>query len=80
VAQTRKKSKKDPDLVALGARVRELRLAAGMTQESLADAADLHWTFIGQVERGERNISYKNLLKIARGVGAEVSEVVGAEN
>ena len=70
------KPKKDPELVALGERLRELRLDAGLTQEALADAADLHWTFVGQVERGERKLSYKNLLKLAAGLGVGVGEVL----
>ena len=52
----------------LGDRVRQLRLAGGLTQEALADAADLHWSYVGQIERGERNLTYKNVLKLARGL------------
>ena len=59
----------DPELVAFGRRVRKLREAAGMTQEELAHAAGLHWTYVGQIERGERNLTYKNVLKLARGLG-----------
>lgn len=47
-----------------------------MTQEGLAHAAELHWTYVGQIERGERNLTYKNLRKLARGLGVEVSELV----
>lgn len=68
--------KKDPELVALGKRVRALRTEAGLTQEAVADEADLHWTFIGQVERGERNISYKNILKLAKGLSAPARELM----
>jgi transcriptional regulator with XRE-family HTH domain len=60
---------RDPELVALGARVRALRAAAGMTQERLAAAADVHWTYVGQIERGERNPTYKNLRRLAAGLG-----------
>jgi transcriptional regulator with XRE-family HTH domain len=67
---------KDPELVEFGARLRELRLKADLTQEALADGADLHWTFVGQVERGERNISYRNLRKLATGLGVEARELV----
>lgn len=67
---------KDPDLVALGARVRRLRKAAGMTQEVLAHAAGLHWTYIGQIERGERNPTYRNLIRLAAGLGVEPAHVV----
>ena len=62
---------RDPELVAFGARVRALRDDAGLTQEALAAAAGLHWTYIGQVERGQRNLTYKNILRLARGLGVD---------
>jgi transcriptional regulator with XRE-family HTH domain len=74
--QGSEKTGKDPELVALGRRLSELRERAGLTQESLADAAGLHWTYVGQVERGERNLSYKSLLKLARGLGLDPAELV----
>jgi transcriptional regulator with XRE-family HTH domain len=49
----------------LGYRLRELRLARGLTQAELAEKCDLHRTFIGSVERGERNLSVLNLRRIA---------------
>lgn len=66
---------KDPELVALGLRVAELRKAAKLTQEALADAAGIHWTYVGQIERGERNPTYKNLLKLAKGLGVDFAEL-----
>ncbi|MGD9696445.1 MAG: helix-turn-helix domain-containing protein [Thermoleophilia bacterium] len=66
----------DPDLVAFGDRLRELRTAAGLTQEALAAKAGLHWTFVSQCERGVRNISLRNLLRIARGLGVPPSELM----
>ena len=45
--------------------LRDQRLRMNLTQESLADACDLHRTYIGAIERGERNISLRNLQKIA---------------
>lgn len=61
------------DLKKLGARIRKLREAVGWSQEELAHQADLHRTYVGGVERGERNISAKNIFAIARalGVGSE---------
>jgi transcriptional regulator with XRE-family HTH domain len=70
------KSQKKPELVALGLRVRELREAAGLTQEAVAKRAGLHWTFIGQIERGERNLTYQSLLKLARGLGVPPAELM----
>jgi transcriptional regulator with XRE-family HTH domain len=50
----------------VGMRIRELRLARGISQEALADEAGVHRTYMGSVERGERNISLENIVKIAR--------------
>jgi len=49
-----------------GQRVRELRLKLGMSQESLGDACGLHRTYVGSVERGERNVSLENIVRLAR--------------
>jgi transcriptional regulator with XRE-family HTH domain len=54
-----------PALATLGGRIRERRNELGLSQEALADVAGLHWTFVGQVERGRRNLSLHNLLKLA---------------
>jgi len=50
----------------VGMRIRELRLAKGFSQEALADEAGVHRTYMGSVERGERNISLDNIVRIAR--------------
>jgi transcriptional regulator with XRE-family HTH domain len=68
----------DPELAALGARLRALRVDRGMTQEDLAGAAGLHISYVGQIERGERNLSYKNLLRLARGLGVKPASLVGS--
>lgn len=67
---------KDPELVAFGARVRQLREQAGMTQEGLADVAGLHWSYVGQIERGERNLTYKNIVRLAHGLGVKPKDIV----
>lgn len=72
----RKAEGKDPELAAFGRRLCELREAAGLTQESLAAAAGLHWTYVGQIERGERNLTYRNLLKLARGLGVRPADLM----
>ena len=66
---TRAKPPKDPDLIAIGHHLRELRLARSLTQEALAEAAGLHWSYIGQIERAERNFTVKNVLRLERGLG-----------
>lgn len=46
-----------------------------MTQEELAHAAGLHWTYVGGIERGERNPSWENVVKLARGLARSVAEL-----
>jgi transcriptional regulator with XRE-family HTH domain len=53
------------DHVALGRAIRELRHEKGISQERLAELADLHRTYVGGVERGERNVSFANILRLA---------------
>ena len=53
----------------LGQTVRKRRKALGLSQEGLAEKADLHWTYIGGIERGERNVSLLNIVKVARALG-----------
>lgn len=67
---------KDPELLAFGVHLRALRLERSLTQESLADAAGLHWTYIGQIERGERNLTLKNVLRLAKGLAVLPGELV----
>ena len=58
-----------------GKRVRELRNSKGFSQESLADAANLHRTYIGSIERGEQNISIDNIAKIAKALKISLAEL-----
>ena len=67
---------RDPDiLVRFGERVRELRKRAGLSQEQFAQRCRLDRTYVGGVERGERNLSLRNIAIIARALGATVSEL-----
>ncbi len=61
-----------------GERVRELRKKKGLSQESLALACDLDRSYIGGVERGERNISLINIYKIAEALGLKLKELFNA--
>jgi len=61
-----------------GDRVRELRKQKGLSQESLALACDLDRTYIGGVERGERNTSLFNIYKIAEALGVKAKELSNA--
>jgi transcriptional regulator with XRE-family HTH domain len=65
----------DPKNV-LGDAVRQRRLALKFSQEKLAERAGLHWTYIGGIERGERNISLMNIVKIARALKVTPSELL----
>lgn len=57
-------------------RMRELRAEKGWSQEDLAAAADLHRTYIGAIERCERNVSIDNIEKIARALEVSVSTLL----
>lgn len=63
-------------LGAFGARVRSLRMDLGLSQEDLADRAGLHRTYIGSIERGERNVSLINLYVLAAALQVEPKELV----
>jgi transcriptional regulator with XRE-family HTH domain len=52
-------------LRALGQRIRELRTERGYSQEAFADKCGVHRTFMGTIERGESNLSFQNILKVA---------------
>jgi transcriptional regulator with XRE-family HTH domain len=59
-----------------GARVRARREELGKSQEKLGQDSGLHWTFVGQVERGRRNISLHNILKLAAGLEIDPAELI----
>lgn len=61
------------DRKRFGKNIRRLRLAKEWTQEELAERAGLHPTYVGGIERGERNLGFDNLLKIARALGEHPS-------
>ena len=66
---------------SLGIAIRQKRVALGLSQEELADQCGLHRTYIGSVERGERNIAIDNVIKISEALSCKVSDlVVAAEN
>ena len=66
----------DALLKRFGVRVRELRKRAGLSQEAFADHCELDRTYIGGIERGERNVSLRNIAVIAKGLGITVSELM----
>jgi transcriptional regulator with XRE-family HTH domain len=60
-------------LQALGRRIRELRTERGYSQEAFADKCSVHRTFMGTVERGESNLSFSNIAKVADALGVTLS-------
>lgn len=58
-----------------GTRVRELRIARGLSQEKLAFKASFHRTYLGGIERGERNPSLRNIAAIADALGITLNEL-----
>ena len=63
-------------LLKVGDKIRQLRTDIGLSQEKLSFACDLDRTYIGSVERGERNISVINLKKIAKALNTDPSELL----
>jgi transcriptional regulator with XRE-family HTH domain len=63
-------------LKILGDTIRNRRKQAGLSQESLAEKADLHPVYIGKVERGEQWVSLHALLRIAKALGVRVRDLV----
>lgn len=62
-------------LARFGTRIKELRLLKNISQEELGELAELHRTYIGMIERGERNITLKNIEKIAKAFDLNIEEL-----
>lgn len=60
----------------VGQRIRELRERRGWSQERLAEEANLHRNYIGQIERGEKNMGVENLVRIAKALGVSTSSLL----
>ena len=60
----------------LGDRVRERREQLGLSQEAMAAQIGIHWTYLGQIERGRRDLGLRNLLRIAEGIGVNPGKLV----
>ena len=56
--------------------VRSIRLVKGISQEKLAELAEIHRTYIGDVERGTRNIALVNMTRIASALGVSLSDII----
>lgn len=67
---------KNPDLISLGARIKEVRLAKGMTQLELASALGKDHSSIARIESGRVNPSYLYLKELAKGLGVPLSTLL----
>lgn len=68
--------RKHPALVKLGLRVRQFRERSGISQEELAHRAGLDRTYVGGVERGERNLGTLNLLRLSAALNVSASALL----
>jgi len=66
-------------LIAFGNRVRAERLQQNLSQEELATRAGLHRTYIGMIERAEKNITLINIGKVAQGLGLTPADLLATE-
>jgi DNA-binding XRE family transcriptional regulator len=68
---------RSPHHQALGEVFRLARARLHISQEALGDRTDLHRNYVGAIERGELNPTFQTMLKLARGVGVPLSELIG---
>jgi transcriptional regulator with XRE-family HTH domain len=68
------------ELKRFGTRVRRERERLGISQEDLADRSGLHRTYIGGIERGERNLGLLNIVRIARALGCPTAQLFSEAN
>lgn len=67
-------------LIRFGVKVREIRKEKGLSQEQLSFKADLHRTYIGMIERAEKNITLVNIEKIANALEISVNDLMNFKN
>ena len=63
-------------LINFGEKIREIRKGKGLSQEEMAHKADLHRTYIGMIERAEKNITLLNIEKIANALEVNIKELI----
>jgi transcriptional regulator with XRE-family HTH domain len=76
VPPSRQSKPRSPEHAALGEAIRAARVERGLSQEQLADAAGIHVTHLGGVERGVRNPNYATIVKLARALGVTAGTIV----
>ena len=70
-----RRSSPSSHLLAFGERLRELRVERGLSQEALAHKARMHRTYLGSVERGERNVALVNIYALAKALEVDVKQL-----
>ncbi len=65
-----------PVKTRFGSRVRQLREEQGLSQEALAERAELHRNYVGGVERGERNVGLENIVKLANALAVPAGDLL----
>ncbi len=68
--------KKEPILIKFGERLRQERIKQHLSQEELAERAEVHRTYIGMLERAEKNVTLKNIEKIAKALKIKISKLM----
>lgn len=63
-------------LVAFGLKIKNIRLSLNLSQEEMAELCNLHRTYIGSMERGERNISILNIVKICKSIKYPLGKIL----
>lgn len=69
-------AKRSPATVVFGQRVRARRVELGLSQEALAQLAGLHRTYVGSLERGERNVALINILRLGRALDMDAGTLI----
>ena len=75
MARVSAKLDSNQDLVKLGSTIRARRMALALSQEALADYAEIDRSHMGKIERGERNVTFLNILRIAKAVQCTPSDL-----
>jgi len=62
--------------LSMGKKIKELRIAAGFTQEGFAARAEIHRSHMGEIERGEVDIALSSLMKVSNALGVTISKLI----
>jgi len=66
---------KDPHTIKFGRNVRRMRLKLGLTQEALAEKADMSVNYIGFVENGKRSITLRSIVRISKALNGNIGNL-----